>query len=63
MKAVIMILVMIIGSPFATIWAVNTLFGTGIPITLTTWLAAFWINLGFGTGKIGRFVNKLIEGK
>ena len=27
-------------SPLAAIWAVNTLFGTGIPFTFSTWLAS-----------------------
>jgi hypothetical protein len=26
--------------PFAGIWALNTLFGTGIPYTFQTWLAS-----------------------
>jgi len=38
--AVIMILFLWIFMPALIIWAINTLFGTCIPITIKTWLAA-----------------------
>lgn len=31
----------IVGMPLVAIWAVNTLFETGIPYTPATWLASF----------------------
>jgi hypothetical protein len=34
--------------PFALIWAVNTLFATGIEYTFWTWLAAFIMIVAFG---------------
>jgi hypothetical protein len=40
--------------PVLAIWAVNTLFGTSIAITLKTWLAAFVLMSIFGA----RAVNK-----
>lgn len=30
-------------SPILTILAINTLFGTGIPITIWTWLSVTWL--------------------
>ena len=41
--AVLLQVVPYIVSPFLFIWAVNTLFGSGIPITFKTWLAVFTI--------------------
>jgi hypothetical protein len=38
-------LVASIGFPIAFIWAVNTLFGLGIPFTLRTWLASLLLFL------------------
>lgn len=44
-------------SPFMFIWATNTLFGTGIPITLKTWAAGLIliVLLRYFTRKIDRF--------
>lgn len=35
-------------SPILTILAINTLFGTGIPITIWTWLSMIWLSLIVG---------------
>jgi hypothetical protein len=36
----LLIVAAIIFGPLLTIWAINTLFGTQIPFTLSTWFAA-----------------------
>jgi hypothetical protein len=40
-----LILFLVVLGPLITIWSLNTLFDTGIPFTLWTWLAVFWLNL------------------
>jgi hypothetical protein len=45
---IILLLVMIIIGPFLTIWSLNTLFATGIPYTIWTWLAILWIQAIIG---------------
>jgi hypothetical protein len=45
---VIAVLALVLFWPFALIWAVNTLFGTGIAYTFWTWLAAFIMMVAFG---------------
>jgi hypothetical protein len=35
----------LIASPLATIWAINTLFSLAIPFTIPTWLAATWLTI------------------
>lgn len=43
-------LLVVIGMPIATIWALNTLFPVlNIPLTIETWLAAFIIPAAFKT--------------
>ena len=37
---IVLIVVLVICSPFAAIWAVNTLFGTVIAFTFKTWCAS-----------------------
>lgn len=44
---VIFLILLVAFAPIASIEAVNLLFGTNIPITLTTWLASFWLTLVF----------------
>ncbi len=47
------IICLLVFSPFISIWAVNTLFNTGISYKFSTWLAALWINgLIAGSGGI-----------
>ncbi len=41
------VIMLIIIGPVAAIWAVNTLFGLGIDINITTWFAAFLLMLFF----------------
>jgi hypothetical protein len=41
---IIMVVVLILLFPFATIWALNTLFALGIPYTFWTWLAMLIVN-------------------
>ena len=40
----LLVLLIIIG-PVLTIWSLNTLFGTGIEFTVTSWLAVLWITV------------------
>lgn len=42
---IVMIVALIICSPLATIWALNTLFTIGIPYTIHTWLAVLWLHM------------------
>ncbi len=42
------VLALIIGSPIATILALNALFSLNIEITLATWFASFWLTSLFG---------------
>jgi len=37
------IVLLVIFGPLVTIYALNTLFGLGIPVTLGTWFSAFWL--------------------
>lgn len=41
----VLILVMIGVGPFITIWCLNTLFTTGIPFNIWTWLSVFWLSM------------------
>jgi len=41
----------IVVTPFLTLWTVNTLFGLGIAYTLKTWFAALVLN-GLLTGSV-----------
>ncbi|MAG26118.1 hypothetical protein CMI47_11170 [Candidatus Pacearchaeota archaeon] len=40
---IVFVIVMVIFAPIFSIWAVNLLFGTQIPVTFWTWLSALWI--------------------
>lgn len=40
---IVFIIVAIVFGPQVTIWALNTLFGLKIPITLETWFATLWL--------------------
>jgi hypothetical protein len=44
--------------PFATIWAINTLFSTGIPFTFWTWLSVLTLNLTVLGYRTAGLVNK-----
>ena len=46
------VIVFVIGSPIASILALNTLFGLEIPITLGTWFASFWLTSILGSAVI-----------
>lgn len=37
--------ILLVLTPFATIWAINTLFATGIAYTFYTWLAVVVLNV------------------
>lgn len=41
--AVLLILGVLVALPLAAIWALNTLFGLGIPYNALTWLAAAFL--------------------
>lgn len=41
---IILIVLLIVFSPFAIIWALNTLFTAAIPYTFWTWLAVIVLN-------------------
>ena len=48
---VVLLIVLFLLSPLATIWAVNTLFGLGIAYTFKTWLAMFLLQSVLAAGK------------
>jgi hypothetical protein len=41
----LLVVVLIVFGPLASIWAVNTLFGTAIEYSFTTWMAAAWLHM------------------
>jgi hypothetical protein len=41
---VALLIVIVIFAPLATIWSLNTLFGTAIAYDFWTWLAAVWLS-------------------
>lgn len=45
---ILFVLALIIGSPLAAIWAVNTLFETSIAYSFINWLASFVLLLCLG---------------
>ena len=47
-----LVILMLIGSPIASILAVNTLFGLTIPVTIETWFASFWLTSILGSSII-----------
>lgn len=40
-----LVVILCVLAPFATIWAINTLFATGIAYTFYTWLAVVVLNV------------------
>lgn len=40
----IFLIALIIVVPMISIWSVNTIFGTNIAYTISTWFAAFWLS-------------------
>ena len=38
-------LMLIIASPLISLWAINTLFSTGIEYTVVNWLATMWLTI------------------
>ena len=50
--------ILLVFGPLATIWALNTLFGTGIEYTFWTWLAmfvlVFTISSSVRSGQVGK---------
>jgi len=47
----ILFLLAIVFGPFATIWAINTLFGTEIAYNIATWAAVFWLLIAVNGAK------------
>ena len=43
--------------PLVSIWALNTLFNTGIAYTFGTWFAALWIHLFIASVKVNHTKN------
>ena len=43
-------IVILFAGPWATIVSINTLFGTTIPINLSTWFASLWLGMLVGGG-------------
>lgn len=41
---VILLIFLIVVTPFLTIWSINTLFNLGIDYTVWTWLAMAWLS-------------------
>lgn len=44
----VIVLAIVVVGPFASIWALNTLFGLAIPFTVKTWFAAMLLGLAIG---------------
>ncbi|KKK98746.1 hypothetical protein LCGC14_1467250 [marine sediment metagenome] len=40
---VLLIIAVIMFGPIITIWALNTLIGSSIPVNLATWFATLWL--------------------
>lgn len=55
---IVLLLLIFIAGPIFTIMAVNTLFDTGIPLTIGTWFAAFWIHIVFASKAIQSKVSR-----
>jgi hypothetical protein len=47
---ILMIVLLIVCAPIATIVAINTLFGTSISVNLYTWMSALWLGGLVGGG-------------
>jgi len=54
--AFVVVVGLLIGGPFFTIAAVNTLFGAAISYNFWTWLAALWVNF-LVAGRITKSTN------
>lgn len=57
----ILIVVLFVFTPIFSIWAVNTLFSTVIPITFWTWLSALWLGSVLGSGRLGKAIKDSLE--
>lgn len=44
----LLVIVLIIVSPFLSIWALNTLFSLTIPTNIWSWLAVCWLHIVIG---------------
>jgi hypothetical protein len=44
----LLVIVLIIVSPFLSIWALNILFSLTIPMNIWTWLAVCWLHIVIG---------------
>jgi hypothetical protein len=49
-----LLVAVVVFAPLALIWAINTLFVTNIPYTLTTWAASLIISSIFGANGVKR---------
>lgn len=47
-------IILLVALPLVPIWAINTLFNTGIPYTFMTWLASFCLTAMFNGVKVTR---------
>lgn len=52
-----LVLLILIGFPFAIIWSLNTLFQLAIPFTIETWLATIFLQM-ITFGNIANNVNR-----
>lgn len=43
-------IVILFAGPWATIASINTLFGTEIPVNLSTWFSSLWLGMLVGGG-------------
>lgn len=48
----IVALCLLVAGPILTIWAVNLLFSTAIPVTFWTWLSTAWLCVQFGGQRV-----------
>ena len=51
---VLLVMVLIVLGPLATIASMNTLFGLGIPYNIYTWLSVMWLGVILGNSSYGR---------
>ena len=49
---IVLVLIFVLIGPWFTMLALNTLFGLSIPVTVWTWLSAFWLSALIGTSAI-----------
>lgn len=54
---IFLLLLLIVFTPWITIWALNTLFNLGIAYTFWTWLAAAWLSI-VTFGSVTSAINK-----